>query len=436
MKRKNAAKKSSTSQIFQEVLQKINPPEIEIRDIEYSLEMFLQNLKSKMLKEKINAEVFVGGSFAKKTVIKKNNYDVDIFIRFDEKEYQGKELSEILRKVLDETGEIYQEVKGSREYFRIKKHDNFSFEIIPVLKVKNPKDSENITDLSYSHVKYINKKIKDKKILDEIKIAKAFCYATNTYGAESYIKGFSGYALELLVYHYRTFMNFAKAIAKSRDEKIIIDIEKFYKNKNEILMNLNSAKLQAPIILIDPTYKQRNVTAALSKETFEIFKKACVKFIKNPSVKSFELEKKDLKKIEENAIKKKQEFVFVEIHTERQEGDIAGTKMLKFKEFLEKEIERYFVVRESGFEYDSGQTSRSYFVVEKKKEIIFNGPKINDKKNVLAFKKMHKKTLVVRGKLMAKEKNNFSAKGFLEDWKKKNYGKMVDMSISEIKVLD
>ena len=38
-------------------------------------------------------------------------------------------------------------------------------------------------------------------------------------------------------------------------------------------MNLNASKLNSPIILIDPTYKQRNTLAALSNETFENFKK-------------------------------------------------------------------------------------------------------------------------------------------------------------------
>ena len=121
-------------------------------------------------------------------------------------------------------------VHGSRDYFRLKISPDFFIELIPVKKVKNPKESENITDLSYSHVNYIKRKVKSKKVLDEIRIAKAFCYATKCYGAESYIKGFSGYALELLVYYYKGFMKFIKAMEKAK-EKIVIDIEKDYKNK-------------------------------------------------------------------------------------------------------------------------------------------------------------------------------------------------------------
>ena len=51
--------------------------------------------------------------------------------------------------------------------------EDFFIELIQ-LENKNPKEHENITDLSYLHVKYINRRVKKKNILDEIKIAKAF----------------------------------------------------------------------------------------------------------------------------------------------------------------------------------------------------------------------------------------------------------------------
>ena len=101
----------------------------------------------------------------------------------------------------------------------------------------------------------MKKKVKNK-MLKEIMLAKAFCHASKCYGAESYIQGFSGYSLELLIYYYKGFMKFAREIAKDNGKnKIIIDIERFYKNKNEIMININSSKLQSPIILVDPTFK-------------------------------------------------------------------------------------------------------------------------------------------------------------------------------------
>jgi len=404
--------------ILEKVLKNVEPEKEKIENIEKELKVFLNQIK-----KKIKAEVFVGGSFAKKTLIKKDKYDIDIFIRFSKEEKISEELGKILKNFKN-----VEKIHGSRDYFRIKTRKDFYFELVPVLKIKNPKQAENITDFSYSHVKYINKKIKSQKILNDIKIAKAFCYARKCYGAESYIKGFSGYSLELLVYYYGSFLKFIKAMAKAKDEKIIIDIEKLHK-KSRILMDLNSSKLESPIILIDPTYKQRNALACLSKQTFVKFQKECKRFLKNPCEKFFELEKTDLEKIKKDANKKKYEFILIETKTDKQPGDIAGTKLIKFYNHFAKEISKYFEIKKKGFNYDDGRVARYFFVVKSKKEILLSGPFAKDKKNVLAFKKVHKKTFVKNKKVFAKQKINFNLKKFSEAWTKKNKKKLREMSV-------
>ena len=144
--------------ILKRVSEKIEPSEQDMKLIQNSAKEFSEILKKNIKKLKINAEVFIGGSFAKKTVIKKDKYDVDIFIRYDKK-YMDKEISPLTRKILNERN--FSVVHGSRDYFRINEGEDFFIEIIPVKKVNKPEESENITDLSYSHVKYINKKIKN-----------------------------------------------------------------------------------------------------------------------------------------------------------------------------------------------------------------------------------------------------------------------------------
>lgn len=419
--------------IFKEVLIKIEPPYETTKFIDNSLNDFLKKVNKRIKSLKIDAEVFIGGSFAKKTVIKKDYYDVDVFMRFDKK-YKGKNLSELTSKLLEGIKNILI-IHGSRDYFRIQFSPDFFIEVIPVLKVKNPKESDNITDLSYSHVKYINKKIKSKKILEDIKIAKAFCHANNCYGAESYIGGFSGYSLELLVYHYKSFLKFLKEIIKAKD-KIIIDTERHYRNKNIILMDINSAKLISPIILIDPTYKQRNALAALSDETFNKFKKSAKQFLKNPTIKSFEIQKTDLEKIKNSALKNKNKFILIEAYTNKQEGDVAGSKLLKFYRHLNLEMEKYFEIKNSGFNYNHKHSARYFFVVKNKKEILHNGPNIKDKLNVKKFKKEHKKTFTKLKKLYAKEKIDFTVIEFIKKFKVKNKKRIKEMYIKELKILD
>src|SRR3989344_2843668 len=417
--------------ILKDVLKNIQPPEKDLKIINNSLARFLIDVKKKIKNLKINAEIYVGGRFSKNTLIKKDIYDIDVFIRF-EKNY--KEISEITKKIIKGIKNPIT-VHGSRDYFKIKVSPIAYIELIPVIKINNPKDAENITDLSYSHVNYINKRIKkNKKILEDIMLAKAFCYANNCYGAESYISGFSGYGLELLVYHYGGFLRFIKEMVKIRKEKLIIDIEKQHKNKQDVFMNLNSSKLHSPIILIDPTYKQRNVLAALSDESFEKFKKVCAEFLRKPNLSFFELKKPDIEKIKKYAKEKKYEFSIMKIETNRQEGDIAGSKLLKFYKHIKNEIEKYFEIKKTGFEYTGKKIADCFFVVKSKGEIFVSGPETKDKENVKSFKKIHKKNFVKKNRVYASEKVDFSLKEFIDRWKNKNREKLRDMSISELSI--
>ncbi|MBU3907262.1 MAG: hypothetical protein KKA64_03350 [Nanoarchaeota archaeon] len=459
--------KKQLNLILKNVLQKINPPEQEMGEIDQIVKDFSKQFKEHAKKNKITAEVFIGGSFAKKTMIKKDYYDIrnlvqtipfkaslisehpkvqnkphfkredktqelydiDIFVRFDKK-YMDKDISILTQKILKSFAKNTERIHGSRDYFNIRISPLCCLEIIPVMNINNPKEAQNITDLSYSHVNYINKKIKQKDILDEIKIAKAFCYANKCYGAESYINGFSGYSLELLVCYYGSFLKFIKELAKEKKAgKIVIDIEGDYKNKQSVLMDVNSSKLQSPIILIDPTFRQRNALAALSEETFDKFKKACRKFIKSPGEKLFEVEKTDLEKIKRGADKKKLEFILLEIKTDKQEGDIAGSKLFKFYNHLNQELTRFFDIKDRGFNYNDKHSARCYFIAKRKKEVFIIGPSVKQAKHVKAFERVHKNYSIRKGRVYAKENVNFSLRGFITLWKKVNAQKMKDMSV-------
>ncbi|HKL23317.1 MAG TPA: hypothetical protein VJ895_01050 [Candidatus Nanoarchaeia archaeon] len=419
--------------ILKKVSKEISPSEEKLIFMGKKVDDFIKKINKRIKKLGLNVEIYVGGSFAKKTLIKKRIYDTDIYFRFSQK-YPDTSLTKLTKKILRWKKGL-STVHGSRDYFRVKINSWFQLEIIPVRKIDKIDEAKNITDLSYSHVKYINKKIKSQKILNEIKIAKAFCYASKTYGAESYIQGFSGYSLELLIYYYGSFVKFLKELSKKKKEKLIIDIEKKYKNKKRILLDINSSKLESPIILIDPTFKRRNVLAALSYETFEKFKIAAKEFLKKPSIESFRIKKINFKQIKEKAEKEDQEFILIKIKTKKQKGDIAGTKLLKFSKHLKDEFSKFFEIINFGFDYLGEQEGLCYFVLNAKKEIIFNGPKIEDEKNIEKFKKEHAKTFISDGKIYSKKKINFSAREFFPVWATKNKRKIKEMYISNLKII-
>ncbi|NMB67058.1 hypothetical protein GYA25_03295, partial [Candidatus Woesearchaeota archaeon] len=392
-----------------------------------------KRIKEEIKKQKIKTELFIGGSYAKGTLIKKGIYDVDVFLRFDNS-YKSEDISNLTEEILKRIKIDYKRIHGSRDYFRLDISKLFFIELIPVIKVKKSEDAKNITDLSYFHVSYIKKKIKDKKILDEIKIAKAFCYAQNCYGAESYIQGFSGYSLELLICYYKSFLRFIKEMSKiNENDKKIIDIEKLYKNKIDVLINMNSSKMQSPIVLIDPTYKERNALAALSEKTFNKFKKACSEFLKKPSINYFEEKKQDLIKIKEKVKKEDLDLIFISLETDKQEGDIAGTKLLKFFNYLLREIEKFYLIKNKGFEYLGNKNAKGFILVKAKEFIEFKGPFLEDKKNCDAFKKEHKSTYTKNKRLYAKEIFNKKIEDFLKEFISINSQRILDMNIVDVK---
>lgn len=409
----------SLKDILKTKLIEITPSKEEFIQINSKLKEIMGLLKKNISKSKIKASVFIGGSYAKNTIIKKNKYDIDIFIRFD-KSYSEEQMAKLIARIVPKTA---NKLHGSRDYYIIKDNST-EFEIIPCLAVKLPQNARNVTDLSYFHVKYVLDAIKKKKsIADEIKLAKSFVHAAGCYGAESYIQGFSGYALELLVIHYKSFFGFVKAVASFKD-RIIIDDFKAYK---KILEEMNESKLQSPIILVDPTFKQRNALAALNPTTFDKFKKYCTNFLNKPAASFFEV--KDISPLLEKKYGSK--LTKIEVQSDRQAGDIAGTKLRKFYSYFIFELEKCFSVIKSDFEYlDQENKGIIYVVAEPKKLIEFKGPPLVMKEALVKFKKEHKKIIIKNGKAFAFEKNKFNLQSFIKWLKNKNSKVISEMSVS------
>jgi tRNA nucleotidyltransferase (CCA-adding enzyme) len=419
-KKKKKVEMKNIKKILERQISKIKPAEEELAKINKETEIFLKGLQEKLKKNKIKAQTFVGGSIAKETLIKKDKYDVDIFVRFNKK-YKDNEISELLEKIIDG-----KRIHGSRDYFQLSKN-GVLFEVVPVIEIKKPKEARNVTDLSYFHVNYVKNKIKKKKRLaQEIMLAKAFCYANRCYGAESYINGFSGYALELLVIYYGSFIKFIKSVIGK--DKLVLDPENFYKNKQEIMLELNESKLASPIVLVDPTFKQRNALAALSRETFQKFKEICSNFLKNPSERFFEKQN-----IEDQLRKKNKNLIVIETKSSRQKGDIAGSKLRKFNGYLLFALKEDFEIILSEFQYNEDEnTGKNYLVLKQKKEILLEGPPITKIENLNNFKKAHENCFIKQGKAFAHEKTN-NIKQAVDKLKKDKI--LAEMGITDIRLV-
>jgi len=385
--------------LLSEAIQDIKPDKV------YEKEILgrANNIINKINKGLKNAKSVLGGSGAKGTWLK--TFDADIFVKFNYKKFKDKsdQLSNILEKFLKKHFKITR-LHGSRDYFQIKE-GKFTFEIVPILEIKKAEQAKNITDVSPLHSEFVKK---HKKLTNEIRLTKQFFKAAKVYGAESYIRGFSGYVCEILTVYYGSFLKLLKAASRWK-EKTVIDVKNYYKNKN-VFTEINKSKLTSPLIVIDPVQKDRNAAAALDHEKFEITKHRAIEFLKKPSKEFFEI--KILR--EEDIMEKfsKKNLIFLKASPLRKKEDVAGAKMLKAFHFIESRLlTNDFEIIESDMLWHKGRDPLFYYVIKKSKlsnNIEVLGPPIKISKHAAAFKKKHKKTFVKGNRLFAIEKRKFT----------------------------
>lgn len=183
--------------------------------------------------------------------------------------------------------------------------------------------------------------------------------------------------------------------------KKIIDPEKHYRNENEVMGEINEAKLMSPLVLIDPVQMNRNAAAALDKEKYEVFKNVAKKFLKSPSGKLFEKKEFDPRRFIDNAKKKKLSLFTVEAECRRAKEDISGAKLLKLHNVLIGMLkkEEYEILNEWNF---SDQKSTSYFALKSPGMIIQKGPPAARAKHAGEFRKRWKKIFIRNGNLYTK----------------------------------
>jgi tRNA nucleotidyltransferase (CCA-adding enzyme) len=347
----------------------------------------LQKLNSELAKQKLGARIIVGGSVAKGTWLPGIS-DIDFFIIFNYDRFvdRSTELSDFAESALKKVFTNLKRLHGSRDYFSIK-HKNYSLEFVPVLDISKGQQARNITDYSPSHINWILKKAKKK---DDIRITKQFLKAAGVYGAESYISGFSGHVVDLLVSHYGTFEKFIRAAA-SWKLNTFIDPARTYKDKRDAVSAINAAKIAGPLILIDPVEHSRNAAAALEKEKFEKLIKACRDFIKKPDVKFFREKHITLESL--IAKKGKRYLIVFEIKAPIDKPDIIGAKMRTLFETLQKRFTNEdFIIKENSWHF--GNVTRFWFYFDAKplsaKKFHFGPPVKLAKEHIIGFKKAWK----------------------------------------------
>ncbi len=350
------------------VLKQVKPTRKETLELKRVAKSVIDKIKIKKTK------AILGGSSAKDTWLK-GSHDIDIYVKFNQKYYSGLDISKILEKKLKN----YQVLHGSRDYFQIEKK-GYTVELIPIMDIKKVEDADNITDISPFHAKWVRK---HKHLTDDIRLAKAFAKANELYGAESFIKGFSGYSLEVLTIHYGGFDKLMKAVSQWKS-KTILDPENYHKGK----VKLNHSKMASPLVVVDPVQDTRNVTAVVSKEKYLLFRKKARQYLKNRSHLHFTKEPFSLDKLK----KKKGKLVCLTCKPLDGKRDVVGAKLLKSFEFMKRELYSHeFPIKDSGWQWEDN--ALLWFIIDSQelsKKIKHYGPPIESKKRLANFKKKWK----------------------------------------------
>ena len=360
---------------FTSVLKEIKPTQKEERELSSLVKQVTKNIVVK------DAIPILGGSGAKGTWLR-NTHDIDIYVKFKYASYKDKsdQLADILHQALKKKFSRIVRLHGSRDYFQIKHHHRM-LEIVPILDIKTPQQAQNTTDFSHLHVHYVLQHIKKRrKLADEIRLTKQFAKANHVYGAESYIKGFSGYVLELLTIHYGSFMEFMKAAARWKPHTII--------GSSKAAKKLNPSKCSL-LIVIDPVQPDRNAAAALSEEKFYDFIMAARAFLKHLSLSFFKE-----KHINPEQLHRLGTLIQLDVAPLPGNRDIAGAKLLKAFTFIREQIKHYgFTLIAAKWSFNPAKKTAVWYYVLDKHELPpmkkIAGPPSNNTKAVNAFKKEH-----------------------------------------------
>jgi len=299
------------------------------KDVVDKCTIILDSINSGIKKKNIKARAVLGGSIAKGTFLK-DDYDCDIFVKFN-LYYKKKDISDLLEKVLKIFPKVNR-IHGSRDYFNFKSN-GINFEVVPVLDIKKAEQAINITDCSPLHVKWVKDNLrKNTELVDEIRLAKAFCKACKVYGAESYLRGFSGHVLDILTIYYNGFIPLLKNAVKWK-EKEVIDFNNYY--NGSALERMNKSKLSS-LVVIDPIQPERNAAAVLSMKNFLLFKKSAKNFLKKPSKKFFEKKEITIEELKDKSKGKK--LVLLDVKAFDGKEDVVGSKLLKAFNYINKKL--------------------------------------------------------------------------------------------------
>lgn len=423
--------KQQIQKLKEKILEKITPSE---KEIHAEKELSKEIIKKINSMKGIHLEAVLAGSLSRNTHLK-GDKDIDIFILFDKKIPKEKFIKEGL-KIAKKFSKKWEIDYGEHPYVKteIKGH---KIELIPAYKIKSTKELLSSVDRTPFHTDFIKEKMKEKQ-RNEVRLMKKFLKGINCYGAELKVQGFSGYLTELIILKYSTFENALKKISEWKEKKVLSITKKLSKKEEKEL----EKKFYGNLIFLDPTDEKRNVSAAVSEETYLKLKKKAKEFRKKPSINFFF--PKPVKILSLKEFRKKiseKNIIVVSTPYKKIHEDVTFGQLRSFLKKLKKELKQNdLTVLKERFWSDEKTTMILLTEVKEKKlekEKLIKGPPVKMKEHSERFKEKHgKKTVKIKGYFHAKIKRKHVKaetviKEFIEKQIKVNSGKFLAKRFKE-----
>ncbi|MFX1345534.1 MAG: hypothetical protein ACFFBC_04745 [Promethearchaeota archaeon] len=299
------------NELFAEILKEITPTQKEIAFINKITDKLIDLLNKKAKELDINyTKIEPQGSTGIKQTQLKDDFDIDLFIGLDYKEfepkYRGLSKNKLKKKSKKDFLDLcnnwiipsltlkefhnprllyaehpYVTVNVHIKGVEIKVDIVLYFDIdLDIIKQKGPITA---VDRSPWHGRFVRDNLTtDQK--NDVRLLKQFFKSNHSYGDKSSVGkvGFIGYSSELLIYYYgnisNLFKNFDKLNTKPLDyyKRNVKELQKILHFQNDYL------------IIVDPIDKNRNVASAISEKAYKYCNYRIREFLKNPSKDYFE----------------------------------------------------------------------------------------------------------------------------------------------------
>ena len=280
--------------------------------------------------EGIDANVTLVGSVAKNTALKGKS-DIDIFIAFpldSDKKYLKEKGLYLAHKCCEEFKVIPEHHFASHPYVTTEIKD-CEVDIVPCYAIDNASQLKSAVDRTILHTHYVKANLTSTQE-DEVLLLKRFMAMTGTYGSEFKVGGFAGYLCELLIIHYGNFENTLKAAINWKFGHVI-DIEDYKTSLN----------FKDPLIVIDPTDKNRNVAAALRLNKMAEFIQSARNYIFSNNKKDYFYPiKRDVnfKTVKEEFNKRNSDLIIIKFNIPEMPLDTLHPQLKKTSDALKRKL--------------------------------------------------------------------------------------------------